>query len=104
MGEIAGRQRFAHLLRRAGFGGSPEEIDAAARLGWDAAITQLVDYESVPNDKIEAAVTAAEADVFGEQRPQFAAVQAIWLNRILTTARPLEEKMTLFWHNHFATA
>ena len=38
MAEITGRKRFAHLLRRAGFGGSPEEIDAAMRLGWDAAV------------------------------------------------------------------
>src|SRR6059058_460787 len=104
MGEITGRQRFAHLLRRAGFGGSPEEIDAAMRLGWDAALDQLIDYERAPNDELEAQVAALEADVLGQQRPQLPAVQAIWLLRMLNTARPLEEKMTLFWHDHFATA
>ena len=33
-----------------------------------------------------------------------AAVQLWWLNRMLTTPRPLQEKMALFWHGHFATA
>ena len=88
MGEITGRQRFAHLLRRAGFGGSPEEIDAAMRLGWDAALDQLIDYERVSNDQLEAQVAALEADVLGQQRPQLPAVQAIWLFRMLNTARP----------------
>ena len=49
MGEITGRARFAHLLRRAGFGGSPGDIDALERVGWDVAIDQIVDYERVPN-------------------------------------------------------
>ena len=35
---------------------------------------------------------------------KLASIQAVWMHRILHTARPLEEKMTLFWHNHFATA
>lgn len=104
MGEITGRRRFAHLLRRAGFGGSPEEIEAAVRLGWEGAVDQLIDYERVPNDKLETYVAAVEAEVFAQPRPQFAAVQALWLYRMLNTARPLEEKMTLFWHDHFATA
>jgi uncharacterized protein (DUF1800 family) len=104
MGEITGRQRYAHLLRRTGFGGSPAEIDAAMRMGWDAAIDQIVDFDQVSNDNLEADVAAVEATVLAQPRPQLAAIQAIWLYRMLNTARPLEERMTLFWHDHFATA
>jgi len=39
----------------------------------------------------------------GEDRRQMAEIQKWWLKRIVETARPLEEKMTLFWHGHFAT-
>src|ERR1051325_11454635 len=31
-------------------------------------------------------------------------LQRWWFARMVTTSRPFEEKMTLFWHNHFATA
>jgi len=36
-------------------------------------------------------------------RRQMAAMQRWWLRRMIETGRPLEEKMTLFWHGHFAT-
>ncbi|MBM2809875.1 MAG: hypothetical protein HW416_634 [Chloroflexi bacterium] len=95
------RRRIAHLLRRAGFGGSPEEIDRYLALGFNAAVDRLVDYGNVSNDAVEAQVAAMEASLNLTRLPS---EQGIWLFRILNTARPLEEKMTLFWHNHFATA
>jgi uncharacterized protein (DUF1800 family) len=102
MAQLTERQRIAHLLRRAGFGGSPEEIESYLRLGFDAAVDRLVDYEQVPNDAVEA--RAAEAEAAFDQRVQLGPVQQIWFGRMLSTTRPLEEKMVLFWHNHFATA
>lgn len=39
-----------------------------------------------------------------EQRRQGTDIQRIWWSRILTTQAPLREKMTLFWHDHFATS
>jgi uncharacterized protein (DUF1800 family) len=102
MAQLTERQRIAHLLRRAGFGGSPEEIETYLRLGFDAAVDRLVDYEQVSNGAVEARV--AEAEAAFDQRVQLPAVQLLWLSRMLSTARPLEEKMVLFWHNHFATA
>ena len=102
MAQSTERRRIAHLLRRAGFGGSPEEIETYLRLGFDAAVDRLVNYEQIPNDALEARVAEAEA-AFGE-RVRLPELQLLWLTRILHTARPLEEKMVLFWHNHFATA
>ncbi len=100
MGQIADSKRIPHLLRRAGFGGSPEEIAAYAQLGFAAAVDRLVDYEAVPNDALEAEVARLEAELDLTKLPS---IQTIWLTRMLRTARPLEEKMTLFWHDHFAT-
>jgi uncharacterized protein (DUF1800 family) len=95
------RRQIAHLLRRAGFGGSPDEIDTYARLGFKGAVTRLVDYEQVSNATLDARVAQLEAELDLTKLPS---IQTIWLERMLSTARPLEEKMTLFWHDHFATA
>lgn len=95
------RRQIVHLLRRAGFGASADEIDMYQRLGFKSAVNRLVDYEQVPNDALEAKVAQMEGELDITKLP---AIQAIWLQRMLATARPLEEKMTLFWHDHFATA
>ncbi|MPZ13268.1 MAG: DUF1800 family protein [Chloroflexi bacterium] len=101
MAQLTGQRRIAHLLRRAGFGGSPEEIEAHAQMGFDAAVDQLVNFEGVPNDRVDSAMAQMESE---QDLTKLATIQNIWLYRMLNTARPLEEKMTLFWHNHFATA
>src|SRR5581483_405237 len=94
-------RRVAHLLRRAGFGGSPDEIRSYAGMDFDQAVDHLVDYDAVANDALEASVADLEETLGTARLP---AIQHIWLHRMLSTARPLEEKMTLFWHDHFATA
>lgn len=101
MVELTERRRIGHLLRRAGFGASPDEINAYAPLGFDAVVRQLVDYDRVPNDALDERIGAMEAELDLARLPS---IQTIWLTRMLHTARPLEEKMTLFWHDHFATA
>jgi uncharacterized protein (DUF1800 family) len=100
---------MAHLLRRAGFGASQDELSVYLQLGWDAAIDRLVNYDQVPNDAVNAQADAAEQKILADwdhakmNQPPLAGYQQLWLTRMLTTARPLEEKMTLFWHDHFAT-
>jgi len=42
--------RAAHLLNRAGFGGTPAEIERLVQLGPEAAVAQLVDYGQTPDD------------------------------------------------------
>ena len=88
------------MLRRAGFGGTPDEISSYASLGYEAAVARLVDYEKVADDGAEARVAAMAAEL---DMTKLASIQAVWLQRMAMTARPLQEKMVLFWHDHFAT-
>ncbi|HEX6513295.1 MAG TPA: DUF1800 domain-containing protein [Chloroflexota bacterium] len=94
------RQLFSHLLRRAGFGATPAELDAYTRLGYQGAVDQLLNFDQVADDY--PAFDASEDPAKGRQG--VAQLQLWWLNRMLATKRPLQEKMTLFWHGHFATA
>src|SRR5689334_22585052 len=106
---LTDRQRMAHLLRRAGFGASQDELNTYLQLGWNGAVDRLVNYDQVPNDAVDAQADAMEQQVLASwdrakmNQPPLPGYQAIWLTRMLTTNRPLEEKMTLFWHDHFAT-
>lgn len=97
-----------HLLRRAGFGAGPAENDAFARMSASAAVAYLVDYEGRPDD-VDARIgrpdhaRVASRDLFSPDLNIDDARQR-WLFRMIHTRRPLQEKMALFWHNHFATA
>src|SRR5262245_49613172 len=95
--QMTDRKLIAHLLRRAGFGATPTELDFYAGLGFDAAVDRLGNFEQVDNSATETALTAKNYDL--TRRDQSA---QWWIYRMLYTARPLEEKMTLFWHDHFA--
>jgi uncharacterized protein (DUF1800 family) len=99
-----------HLLRRAGFGGRPDEVDIYRAESFTAAVTRLVEYERIPDD-VDAkigqpgyaiTVPSLRAGIFSPDSNINDARQR-WLFRMLHTNRPLQEKMTLFWHNHFAT-
>ena len=102
-----------HLLRRAGFGVSEREVDTYKDMSFTQAVAHLVDYEGSPDDVDErigrpdhARVIPARAtptrDLFSPDIDIDDARQR-WMFRMLHTRRPLQEKMTLFWHNHFAT-
>lgn len=87
-------ERAAHLLRRAAFGGTPEEIAQAARDGCHATVSKLI-------GSIEGSMSIDR----GARSPDsFSALQRWWVERMLRTRRPLEERMTFFWHDHFATS
>jgi len=141
--------RAAHLIERAGFGGTPEDIAALAAMPPAQAVDRLVDYESSDNSALkpfdESGIwdpgmdpfppSRAEAVRIARERGESMGVKVLpagtprrlqpvvdkffysltanvfetqrlglwWINRMLTTRRPLEEKLTLFWHGHFAT-
>ena len=84
------------LLRRAGFGGTPEEIEEFAGLSREEAASRLVDYESADNSALEAEM--ADFDIY--QRDD---IHRKWLTRMAHTARPLEERMALIWHELLVT-
>ncbi|CDP51368.1 hypothetical protein [Devosia sp. DBB001] len=142
-------RRAAHLLERAGFGGTPSEIERLAKMTPEEAVASFVDYAGIDNSHLlpfeesgfwdasltqfpvsrPAATTLAEnhgeamgikvkpagsrplqpvtnrffywlrATVLETRRLAF-----WWLDRMVRSNRPLEEKMTLFWHGHFATS
>ncbi len=122
----------AHLLWRAGFGGTWEEAVALADLGLDSAVDRLVFYE--PSKDLPAPECAARPEESGKafeerlreipdeevrqierrirnqkEREQIRDLKLWWLDRMVSSSLsnpaipPLEEKLTLFWHSHFAT-
>jgi len=141
-------QRAAHLLERAGFGGTPEEIAQLAAMTPEAAVRRLVYHKDSANDLPafdHSGIHDAGLEPFPASRPaatdlakqtgesmgikvkpsgnrrlqpvankffywlrasrlETHRVAYWWANRMLATRRPLEEKMALFWHGHFATS
>lgn len=96
-----GRREAAHLLRRAQFGATDAEIDAAAAAGMDSAIDRLLTRRppSEPFSTTDAVLRRAALDAGSIE-----ALKAWWLHRMLASGEPLVEKLTLLWHNHFATS
>jgi uncharacterized protein (DUF1800 family) len=90
---------IAHLLRRAGFGGSASQIATLAAQDWPTTVDQLLDFSAAPADTEPAFLTADIGDWEKEYK-----LQQWWLDRMATTSTPLQEKLTFFWHGHFATA
>ena len=90
--------RICHLLRRTGFGVTREDFDRYQAMGLEATTQEIVNYETVSDD---AAISNAEAFTAQSENPGTAL--AWWLTRILNTKRPLQEKMTLFWHGLLTT-
>ena len=83
---------MAHLLRRAGFGATREELEAYAAQGYDEVVEDLVDIERCP---------PVDEDILhryigGEGPPVRVGA---WIFRMINSRRPLEEKMALFWHH-----
>jgi uncharacterized protein (DUF1800 family) len=98
-------QRAHHLHRRAAFGASWTEIERDVADGPEAAVMRLMDgksrLEGVPGDfeQLAAIIGQAATDSASPER-----LKAWWLYRCLFTPHPLEERLTLMWHNHFATS
>jgi hypothetical protein len=95
-----GRKWAAHLYRRAAFGASREELAEAEKLGLDGTLDLLLrgrpQAEEVLPTLTDVGRVAATRDD-GQLR-------GWWLYCMIQGAHPLREKMTLFWHNHFATS
>ena len=142
--------RAAHLLERAGFGGTPEEIQKLADMTPEQAVRYFVYYDTISNDHMlpfeHSGLWDETLTHFPPSRPaatdlamqhgegmgvrvkpdhvnrhmqpvsdrffywlratrlETRRVGYWWAERMLDTNRPLEEKMALFWHGHFATA
>lgn len=139
----------AHLLNRAGFGGTPEQVQELVRLGPSAAVARLLDYENQPeevarpawagpdparferqklvraqveeqrkllanaqtdeekyqiNKRMADLKRRAQAEERSVEQQRMIELRGMWLDRMAKGPRPLQEKLTLFWHGHFATS
>ena len=106
MAATADRQ-IEHLLRRAGFGARPDELATYGAMSITQAANALVNYDTVADD-VDSFIGKpgyVSMTISGQFQPQAVINHARqrWLFRTVHTNRPLQEKMTLFWHNHFAT-
>jgi len=91
---------IAHLMRRAGFGASRQELEERDAKGYEATVEDLLHPEEQP---------PIDDDILYRFMPGYEGAlgppinQAEWVYRMVNTQRPLEEKLALFWHQLFAT-
>ncbi|TBL70063.1 DUF1800 domain-containing protein [Paenibacillus thalictri] len=105
MGDNWTDKEAAHLLGRATFLSGKEEVTAAVKLGKDETVRRLVAGESITGKTTELLpIVSLKADGKDMSADQIGDQQTYWLYRMVNTEAPLIEKMTLFWHGHFATS
>lgn len=131
-----GYEQARHLLWRAGFGGSPQQIQTLVSWGLEKSVDHLLNPGNTGDEPIASdlfdkeimrppsdedrqayrkAQRAQDEDLVAKfrkmrqeqerkDRAQITDMQKWWLKRMIETPKPLEEKITLFWHGHFATS
>jgi Protein of unknown function (DUF1800) len=124
--------KAAHLLNRAGFGGTQKEIDHVRSIGVEAAVDELLDFPDAPAEEQSQTDLPDLSAIDGipssfqeyyrqlrakndadrkELRQRFnqanqevlMAMSHWWMNRMAYGSHPLQEKLTLFWHGHFTS-
>jgi uncharacterized protein (DUF1800 family) len=108
-----------HLLNRTGFGASEVEIEAYAKLSREQAVSKLlagavtiaatpapafVDDPITPSRQVKEMGDDEKKEFLKGRVREGVEMRAWWLREMLVTPSPLTEKMTLFWHGHFATS
>lgn len=134
-------EQAAHLMRRAGFGGTPEQIAYLTKLGRRKAVEYLVQFERIPEKPIPVSVEfqsrrgelkkselrknrrqpirevkgqsqtepmptidrAEQQKRLNQERRQVGRVIRWWIETMVASPRPLQEKLVLFWHGHFTS-
>lgn len=117
--------RAAHLLNRAGFGGTPAEIARLTELGPEKAVASFFNFSETPapalpewakpdserSAKFQQMKEATEAQRMQmrrqeaqTQRQSLLQFRHWWLQQMAFGPAPLQEKLVLFWHGHFATS
>jgi uncharacterized protein (DUF1800 family) len=109
----------ARLLRRAGFGATGPQIDAVANQDWSAYLDRALDLDPdadpgavatprpMPETPAPPDHSAGEAAIqaFGHAlSDQMSELTSWWVRRMAAVQEPIHEKLTLLWHNHFATS
>ena len=94
---------MAHLMRRAGFGASRQELERRLEIGYDATVEELLEPSLHGIESIDEAFMFRAQPCFEIGGGVPTNSQCEWMYRLINTPRPLEEKMVLFWHHVFAT-
>jgi uncharacterized protein (DUF1800 family) len=113
-------EKARHLLSRAGFGGTPQEVQQLVDMGLYKAVEYLVEIHERPTANLEIDIRPQSKGLVYERylsgearrelqqrqrrsfRNQISDIRKWWLQRMVESPRPLEEKLSLFWHDHFA--
>ncbi len=119
------RERVQLLLWRAGFGATPAQVDAATTKGYPQAVEDVLTYPDaaatpppLPLWPTTPATFLGADEQANYQRARLTYQKAIqdarqngnrmllswWADLLRTSTTPLQENLTLFWHNHFATS
>jgi len=125
--------KAAHLLNRAGFGGTPDEVAHVAEIGAEAALDELLDFPDAPAEeqdehdvpdlsgidgfpttfrkiavllagKTRDEKLAVRQQLMAGNRQALIATGAWWMKRMAYGPHPFQEKLALFWHGHFTTS
>lgn len=94
------RERIVHILNRFGLGASREDLAHYGRGTWRDAVDRLLEDDR-PEVEVKIADSFYDPSNPGLQR--MSQLQGHWYRRPIITNRPLEHRMLLFWHDHFAT-
>lgn len=94
--------RVAHLLRRAAFGAPMSALEAGAKESPDALVDRLLHPDEAAVRAFDAECAQLEEGVLSSNDPR--QLKGLWLYRMVNSPHALLERMTLFWHDHFATS
>ena len=112
------RERVQLLLWRAGMGATSAQVDAATAKGYAATVDDMLNYPDAPASAPDLPAWPAErkGTLTGDAKTELAKeinqanqqgikmASSWWAGLMRTSATPLQENLTVFWHNHFATA
>jgi uncharacterized protein (DUF1800 family) len=109
----------ARVLRRTGFGVTGPEVDAVASQDWPSYVDAMLGANpdedpgaaatpmpslAEPRAPGKGATPAALTQYYQQMSEQQSMLADWWLSRMISVRQPVHEKLTLLWHNHFATS
>ena len=92
---------IAHLMRRAGFGASREELEERLAVGYEETVEDLLHPER--QEPVDIYEFLRYHHMQWKPGTLGGVGQVSWVWRMINTKAPLQEKMCLFWHQIFAT-
>lgn len=107
---------IAHLYRRAAFGARPDELSQGVAAGYEATVERLLDRTATdaadamprpnlqPTDYGPKPTTEQQRLLNAEQQARAKQLAVWWIDRMAASTTPGREKLTWYWHGHFATS